>query len=109
MRRGRFYEASLILEQAIKREGPSFEGYLGLAKAHDHMMNYKLGLAYCDKALTLHPSMASVWAERAVAHLGLEDYRAALGDAEEALSIDAKNGQALNIQQQAKIALADKP
>jgi tetratricopeptide (TPR) repeat protein len=109
LRRGRYHAARQTLQQAIKTDGPSCEAYLGLAKANNRMNLYQEGLTCADKALQYHPGEPAAWAERAVSHLGLADYGAALGDAEQALSFDSNNRRALSVQTQAETMLKNPP
>jgi len=103
---GFYHAATATLKQAVETHGPSLESYLGLAKASNHMSNYKEGLAYADLALKHYPSEPSAWAERAVSNLGLRDYRAALSDAEEALAYDSHNNRAILARSRAQTMIA---
>ncbi|MBS2009329.1 MAG: hypothetical protein JST01_19905 [Cyanobacteria bacterium SZAS TMP-1] len=104
---GKFNQAAITLEEAIKKNGPTCEAYLGLARAYNHMMRYEQGLASADKALQYHQIEPNAWAEHAVANFGLGNYQAALSDAEQALSLDSSNYRAMHVQEKAQSVLAE--
>jgi len=106
LRHGNFSQAASTLEQAIKADGPTLDAYIGLARAYNHMMMYPQGLASAERALQFHQVEATAWAEHATANLGLLNYRAALADAEQALSIDSANSRATDVQEKATTMLA---
>lgn len=104
--RGNWQAAACSLKESVARDGGSGKAYLGLAQAHNHLEQYEDGLKYADKALKHHPSDANIWAERAAANLGKHDYKAALADAEEALTYDSHNMRASQVLSRAETMLS---
>lgn len=107
LRQGSYALAAETLTHSLDIHGKSVESYLGLSSAANQQGQYLEVLKYADQALSYYQSEPAAWAERARANLGMQNYREAISDAQQSLSIQPHNKLALTIKHRALILLAD--
>lgn len=106
LHQGDYGQAAATLKQSLDVHGQSLETYLGLSSAANLRGEYLEALKYADQALSFYQSEPTAWAQRANANLGMQNYRAAIKDAELSLSLQPHNKMALAIQHRALLLLA---
>lgn len=106
LHQGAYAQAAATLQQSLDVHGQSLETYLGLSSAANQRGEYFEALKYADQALSFYQSEPAAWAERANANLGMQNYRAAISDTQQSLSIQPHNQMAIAIQHRALLLLA---
>jgi len=106
LRQGSYALAAETLTHSLDVHGKSVESYLGLSSAANQQGQYLEGLKYADQALSYFQGEPAAWAERARANLGMQNYREAISDAQQSLSIQPHNHLATAIKHRALLLLA---